>query len=47
MIDGFRYGAIGRSDADPIFGLFIMLSFNSLLFFLAWQMVRRGYKLKA
>lgn len=47
MIDGFRYGAIGRSDADPIFGLFIMLSFNSFLFFLAWQMVRRGYKLKA
>lgn len=47
MIDGFRYGFIGRSDADPLIGAAVMLGVNAALLLLAWHLVRIGYKLKA
>ena len=47
MIDGFRYGATGQSDANPLIGLFVLTAANIALWYLAWQMIRRGYKLKA
>ena len=46
MIDGFRYGFIGVSDADPMIGIFVMLGVNCFLGFVAWRMFVTGYKLK-
>ena len=47
MIDGFRSGFIGVSDADPLLGAAVMTGLNIALFALAWRMFARGYKLKA
>lgn len=47
MIDGFRYGFIGRSDADPLLGVAVMTGVNVLLWIAAWRMTTSGYKLKA
>ncbi len=46
MIDGFRYGAIGKSDTDPLLGMAVMAGVNILLWALAARMVSTGYKLK-
>ena len=47
MIDGFRYGVIGRSDTDPLVGVFVLIGVNAVLWAIAWRMVKTGYKLKA
>lgn len=47
MIDGFRYGFIGSSDADPILGLAVMTVINTGLWILCRQMFQVGYRLKA
>lgn len=46
MIDGFRSGFIGVSDAPAWLGMSIMLGINALLAVAAWRMVATGYKLK-
>ncbi|MDJ0684001.1 MAG: ABC transporter permease [Alphaproteobacteria bacterium] len=47
MIDGFRYGAIGQSDASPLLGLAVMIGVNLALWIAAYRMVASGYKMKA
>lgn len=47
MIDGFRYGFIGTSDADPMLGVAVMCGVNIGLWILCRQMFKSGYKLKA
>ena len=47
MIDGFRYGFIGSSDADPLVGSLVLIAANAALWFVAHRMFARGYKLKA
>ena len=47
MIDGFRSGFIGASDADPLIGGIFITVLNIGLFALAWRLFARGYKLKA
>ena len=47
MIDGFRYGFTGQCDGSLVAGLVMMLAGNLGLGFLAWRMLRTGYKLKA
>ncbi len=47
LIDGVRYGMIGVSDANPAFGFVVVLAATLAVGFLAWQMFRRGYRLKA
>lgn len=46
MIDGFRYGFFGHSDASPWLGLAVVLPFTALISLLAWQLIARGYKLR-
>jgi ABC-2 type transport system permease protein len=46
MIDGFRYGFIGSSDADPLLGLAVMAGVNVALWMICRQMFASGYKLK-
>ncbi len=47
MIDGFRYGFIGSSDANPLLGVAVMSGVNIALWVLCRQMFKSGYKLKA
>lgn len=47
LIDGFRYGALGVSDADPLAGAGVLLTAIALLWLLCWRMLATGYKLKS
>ena len=47
MIDGFRYSFLGQSDGSIFFGL-IYLSISSLLiWFIAYILYKKGYKIKS
>ena len=47
LIDGFRFGTIGVSDADPALGMAVTLAVNLALATVAWRWIRRGYRLKS
>jgi ABC-2 type transport system permease protein len=47
MIDGFRYGFIGHSDAPPWLGVCVLVGANLGLWMLTYAGFRSGYKLKA
>jgi ABC-2 type transport system permease protein len=47
MIDGFRYGFIGTSDAPIATGLVVMTLVDAALALVAYRMLATGYKLKA
>lgn len=47
IIDGFRYGFLGQSDASPYTSLIILLVFNIVLGYCAWYVVDSGYRLKS
>ena len=46
MIDGFRYGFIGRADGSTTVGLLVLLAVNLALGALAHRMIATGYRLK-
>jgi len=46
LIDGFRYGALGASDASPWLALAVSVAVNTALWAFCWRMFRSGYKLK-
>lgn len=47
LIDGARYGFIGRSDASPWLGLGVCLVSTALVLALAWHWFRKGYRMKS
>jgi len=47
MIDGFRFGFLGQSDASLILGIALLLVINILLWIICLRMVATGYKLKS
>ena len=46
MIDGFRAGFIGRSDAPLWLGMVVLFAMNVALWWLAHRLFEKGYKLK-
>jgi len=46
MIDGFRYGFIGHSDASLLHGVLAVGAMDAVLWFICWRMFKSGYKLK-
>lgn len=46
MIDGFRYGFIGQSDASVLTGMAVVGLMDVLLWIVCWRMFDSGYKLK-
>lgn len=46
MIDGFRYGFIGQSDAPVLTGMVVVGLMDVLLWIICWRMFDTGYKLK-
>ncbi|WP_436836502.1 ABC transporter permease [Pacificibacter marinus] len=47
LIDGVRYGIIGRSDSSPVLGLVIVGSVTFAILLACWVLFRRGTKLKS
>ena len=47
LIDGFRYGTVGVSDADPALGLAVTMAVNVVLAAIGWRWFQRGYRLKS
>ncbi len=46
MIDGFRAGFIGVSDAPVLTGMIVVAAMDILLWIVCWKMFESGYKLK-
>jgi ABC-2 type transport system permease protein len=46
MIDGFRYGFIGRADGSLMVGVLVLLAVDIALWWLCYTLFARGYKLK-
>ena len=46
LIDGFRYGFIGRADSDLMTGVAMTLVINVFLWIAAYYLFRTGYRLK-
>jgi len=46
MIDGFRYGFIGQSDAPVLTGMAVVVAMDVVLWIICWRMFETGYKLK-
>jgi len=47
MIDGFRYGFIGQSDAPLLTGVLVMAGINAGLWLVCYKLFKSGYRLKA
>ena len=47
MIDGFRYGCLGRADMNPWLGMVVLAITNAALWWLCHRMFATGYKLKS
>lgn len=47
LIDGVRYGMIGRSDSDPLLGLAVVASVTAAALLTVWVLFKRGTKLKS
>ncbi|MFY0583491.1 ABC transporter permease [Cystobacter fuscus] len=47
MVEGLRYGMLGRSGFSPLWGATILLGVALVATALAWAALRAGYKLKA
>lgn len=46
LIDGFRYGFIGRADGDIALGVMVILAINVTLWLTCYILIKRGYKLR-
>jgi ABC-2 type transport system permease protein len=47
VIDGFRYGFLGQSDAPPLLGLAVVIVVDMVLWGICHWMFASGYRLKA
>jgi ABC-2 type transport system permease protein len=47
MIDGLRFAFTGHADGPVLIGFVVLVLVNAGLAWLAWQLVRTGYRLKA
>jgi len=47
LIDGFRYGFFGQSDADPMLSLTVTLVFLLVLSTVGLLMLQKGYKIRS
>ena len=47
IIDGFRYGFLGKSDGSVQFGLFYIIILSCAIWFVAYILFKKGYKIKS
>ena len=46
IIDGFRYGFLGTSDGSIKFGFFYLTLLSCIIWFVAYILFKKGYKIK-
>jgi len=47
MIDGFRYGFLGRSDGSITVGLIYLILLSIVMWYVAFLLYKNGYKIKS
>ena len=47
MIDGFRYGFLGKSDGSIIVGLIYLIILSIIMWYVAFYLYKKGYKIKS
>ena len=47
MIDGFRYGFLGVPDGSIIFGMIYLTVLSFVMWFIAFYLYKKGYKIKS
>ena len=47
MIDGFRYGFLGKSDGSITVGLIYLIILSIVMWFVAFFLYKKGYKIKS
>jgi ABC-2 type transport system permease protein len=47
MIDGFRYGFLGKSDGSTSVGLIYLTILSFIMWYLAFYLYKKGYKIKS
>ena len=47
IIDGFRYGFLGVADGSIKFGLLYLVVLNCIVWFVAYILFKKGYKIKS
>ena len=47
MIDGFRYGFLGKSDGSIIIGLQYLITLSIVMWYIAFYLYKKGYKIKS
>ena len=47
IIDGFRYGFLGEADGSIKFGLFYLIILSCIIWFAAYILFKKGYKIKS
>jgi len=47
MIDGFRYGFLGKSDGSINIGLIYLSILSVLMWYVAFLLYKKGYKIKS
>ena len=47
MIDGFRYGFLGTSDGSISFGIIYLIMLSFIMWFIAFYLYKKGYKIKS
>jgi len=47
MIDGFRYGFLGKSDGSIIMGLIYLTTLSIAMWYVAFFLYKKGYKIKS
>jgi len=47
IIDGFRFGFLGKSDGSIIFGLVYLIILSISMWYLAYYLFKKGYKVKS
>ena len=47
MIDGFRYGFLGKSDGSISVGLIYLTILSFIMFMTAYILYKKGYKIKS
>ncbi|WP_100658627.1 ABC transporter permease [Alteromonas flava] len=47
MVNGFRYGFLGKSDVDVTVSLALLIGFNAVLFTIAYMLLQRGVGIRS
>ena len=47
IIDITRYGFLGASDRNPLFGVFYLIILSIVTWFIAYYLFNKGYKVKS